>query len=289
MHGVGRAYAAVSIVNALSTGVGCALGIDLAVTAEATILPGFASDPSTPGMGGEDRSPLIDAAVAEAMTAFVHDPGASATVVVWSDVPVAKGLKSSSAVASAVVAAVAHAANTSPSRIEVARASALAGRRAGVSATGAFDDALAGLSSGFVVTDNHRQTLLRSRAADPHWEVGVLLPQGTHPPSPVRASAFAARNAEGRRAVDAALAGRFWDAMDRNSRLVEETMGYDRARLRARLRAAGALGSGVSGLGPAFAAVAPSDRMSEVLEVLRQEEGEVRRARLLRAVGEGSA
>lgn len=288
MHGVGRAYSAVSIVNALSTGVGCALGIDLEANAEATILPGFASDPSAPGVGGDDRSPLVDAAVAEAMTAFVHDPGASASVVVRSDVPVAKGLKSSSAVASAVVMAVARAANASPSRVEVARASALAGRRAGVSATGAFDDALAGLSSGFVVTDNPRQVLLRSRTADPQWEVGLLVPEGSHPPSPVRAAAFAARSADGRRAADAALAGRFWEAMDRNSRLVEETMGYDHARLRARLRSVGALGSGVSGLGPAFAAIAPVDRIPDVLEVLRQENGEVRKVRLLRAVGEAS-
>jgi len=37
MHGVGEATAAITVVNALSTGIGCAIGIELAVRASAEI------------------------------------------------------------------------------------------------------------------------------------------------------------------------------------------------------------------------------------------------------------
>ena len=283
MHGLGRASAAITIVNALPSGIGCAIGIDLEAVAEATILPSF-GEPGTPTVAPADgSSPLVAEAVREALRQFTKDGSSSCEVAVRSAIPVARGLKSSSAVASAVVLAVAQAAGSAPAARQVARLSAEVSRRSGVSATGAYDDALAGLSTGFVVTDNGRDALVRHRPADPRWEVALLVPPGTHPASPGLKDAFRAYAKESRRALDAALADRWWDAMHRNSEIVERVMGYSYASLRTRLAATGAVGSGVSGLGPAYAAVAPSERIPRILEVLAKEEGTVLRVGLRRA------
>ncbi len=289
MHGVGRASAAITIVNALPTGIGCAIGIDLEAIAEATILPAL-DDPGAPTEPRTDGpSPLVAEAVREALRQFTKDVDSPCEVTVRSAIPIARGLKSSSAVASAVVLAVAQAAGSTPAARQVARLSAEVSRRSGVSATGAYDDALAGLSTGFVVTDNGRDALMRHRPADPRWEVALLVPPGTHPASPGLQDAFRAYAKESRRALDAALADRWWDAMHRNSEIVERVMGYSYASLRTRLATAGAVGSGVSGLGPAYAAVAPTERIPRILELLAKEEGTVLRAGLRRTRSGGVA
>ncbi len=289
MHGVGRASAAITIVNALPSGIGCALGIDLEAVAEATILPPFDDPGASTAPPTDTPSPLVAEAVREALRQFSRATGSTCEVAVRSAIPVARGLKSSSAVASAVVLAVAQAAGSAPAARQVARLSAEVSRRSGVSATGAYDDALAGLSTGFVVTDNGRDALVRHRPADPDWEVALLVPSGTHPPSPGLTDAFRRYAPESRRAVDAALSDRWWEAMRRNSEIVERVMGYTYGPLRARLAAAGAVGSGVSGLGPSYAAVAPSERLPRILEVLAKEEGTVLRVGLRRVRPGGSA
>ena len=275
MRGIGLASAAATVVNALPTGIGCALGLDLAATAEVdlTELPGprgIVLD--TPA---ESRTHLAEVAVARAAARFLGAPGASVRLTVRSRIPVARGLKSSSAVASAISLAVAHAVGADPSPLEVARLSAVIGREAGVSATGALDDALAGLRPGFVVTDNRNDTLLRAEPVAEELEAAVLVPAAHHAPSPEWARRFAAEADEGARVVEAARAGAFWAAMTRNTELVERVMGYARyASLRRDLARAGAVASGVSGLGPALVAIAPPACISEVLEVLASAEGD---------------
>ena len=76
-------------------------------------------------------------------------------IEIVSDIPVAMGLKSSSAVSSAGLLAVARASGATRPPLEIAKLSAQVSRETGVSATGAFDDALAGLASGVVVTNNY--------------------------------------------------------------------------------------------------------------------------------------
>lgn len=274
MRGVGTATAALTIVNALPTGIGCALGIGLRATAEIALRSEGGAAPEELRISPPARTRLVETAAQLAFSRFIPDTPPSGELSVRSEIPVARGLKSSSAVASAIVSAVAHAAGASPSALDVARLSAEIGRAAGVSATGAFDDALAGLRPGFCVTDNRAGELLGSADADVGWEAAVLVPPGSHGPSPKWASEFAREARDGAQAVDLALHGDFWGAMERNSELVERVMGYDYASLRAALRSAGALGAGVSGLGPALVAVAPQARIPRLLELLSGLPGE---------------
>ncbi len=274
MRGVGRASAAITIVNALSTGLGCALGIGLYARAEVTVRLARKLHRPTLEIPPEVRTPLVEEALRSGLNRFFPSVPCDASLALTSEIPVAKGLKSSSAVACAVLSAVGQAARADVPPIEIARISADVSRQTGVSATGALDDALAGLTSGFVVTDNERGTLLRESPADHAWEVALFVPPTPHRPSPEWTSAFRARSGEGSRAADEAREGRWWPAMDRNTELVESVMGYDYADLRERLRQAGALASGVSGLGPALACVAPRERVAELLELLPADGGE---------------
>ena len=273
MHGVGRASAAISIVNALPTGVGCAVGIGLYATAQVQVRPTRKLHRPTLEIPTEARSPLVEESLRQGLERYFPSVPSDATLTLRSEIPVAKGLKSSSAVACAVLAAVAQAAGTTVPPIETARLAAGVAQETGVSATGALDDALAGLSAGFVVTDNLRGTLVREGEVDPDLEVALWIPPDSHRPSPEWSPAFRARTEEGSRAVAAAKEGAWWVAMERNTELVESVVGYDYARLRAELRNEGAIACGVSGLGPTLAAVAPRRRIEQVLDGLPADSG----------------
>jgi shikimate kinase len=273
VHGVGRASGAVTIVNALPTGVGSALGVGLYADAEATIgSPPDRSDIEWLTLDSGDPTPLVTTSVRLALERFAPGERHSIALRLRSEIPPARGLKSSSAVASAISLAVADAMGARPSVEEVATLSARASLNAGVSATGAYDDALAGLSEGFVVTDNLRQRVLRQEPADPDWLALLLVPGATHSASPQWRESFRAAAPASRRAVDAVLRADWWRAMELNSDLVERTMGYSFRAARDRLVAAGALGAGVSGLGPALAAIGPGEAMRRI-EALPSSDG----------------
>ena len=274
MRAVSRSHAAITIVNALPNGIGAAVGIDLHVAVEASV-----ETADREALTVEPRSsetPVVREAVREALSLVPRESPLAARLSISSDVPMAVGLKSSSAVATAVVGAVAAAVGLRPSPETVARHSAISARRAGVSATGAFDDALAGLRTGVVVTDNGRDSLLCRWPVDPALGVVLWIPEGRHAPSPELHERFRRHAAAARHAADAATAGRIWEAMAMNSDVVDTVMGYDRRELVGRLRRHGALAAGTSGLGPALAAVAPRERLDALVAEMDRAPGVVR-------------
>jgi len=274
MRGVGQATAAVTIVNALPTGTGAAAGILLPAHAELLLEAPAAG----PGEGPrvvppESDTPVVRASYVAAMRRLAPHEGRHGVLTIRSEIPVAVGLKSSSAVASAVALAVARATGTELTGFGAAAISAEAGRAAGVSATGAFDDALAGAVGGAVVTDNVHDRLLLRRAIDPGLEVALWVPPGTHPPARDVRERFAAVGDRARGPVDAALAGDLWTALELNSEIVEQVLGYPYRELRLRLRTLGAVASGATGLGPAFAAVAPRAHIGPISAELARRPG----------------
>jgi shikimate kinase len=266
VRGVGRASAAISVVNAIPSGVGCAHGVRLYAVVSAALEASSAErvevEPSA------SATPLVLGSVRAALSHLHPEAPMSAHLQIDSEIPVGKGLKSSSAVATATIRAVADALGTSVDPLETARWAARVAVEVGVSATGAFDDALAGLLTGFIITDNRSGQLLSRRSADPDWTAVLHVPGGVHPSSPGLQSAFRRAEAEGKAAATAALRGAWTEAMERNTLLVERVMGYEYGDLRGRARALGAVASGVSGLGPALVSLVPSARASAVLNAM---------------------
>jgi len=268
MRGTARTFGAITVTNALSTGIGCAAGIALSVDAEVTLSSTGSPDAPTFEIPPKCRSAVVEESLRAGLARFFPAPGTTVRLALTSEIPVARGLKSSSAVSTAAVLALARAANQEPSALEVGRVSAEVGRRVGVSATGALDDALAGLEPGFVVTDNLRNELLRRTDVDPDWGVVLYVPSRTHPPAPDLMPLFSKERRFGERSARAAMDGDWARAMEINTALVERAMGYSYQDLRDRLRSLGAIASGVCGLGPALAAIGPTERLPTLLDAL---------------------
>lgn len=274
MTGVARSSGAITIANALPTGIGCAAGIALYVEARVDLHTDPSAESPTLVIPRESHTPVVEASLRAGLSRYVPARGAVAHLSLRSDVPEARGLKSSSAVSTAVLAAVAKAAHQHPAALEIGRMSAEVGRQAGVSATGALDDALAGLEPGFIVTNNRRAEVLRRTPVDPTLGVALYIPPRSHPPSPNLRLAFERERELGELAARAAMDGDWTKAMRLNSELVERTMDYSYGELRDRLHAHGAIASGVSGLGPALAAVAPLKLLPELVEVFPRDDAQ---------------
>ena len=268
MKGTGEATAAITIVNALSAGVGSAVGIDLAVRADIELHPAGSNGKWDVSVPEAARTPLVIGSLTQALQRCAPGSSGTGALTIVSEIPAARGLKSSSAVSVAIVLAVARATDASVDLLEVARLSASISRTAGVSATGALDDAMASLTPEIVVTDNHEETVLARHPVPADLGVALYVPPGTHRPSPELLPAFRAESANGRAAAEKAARGDWAGAMGENTELVERVIGYDYGALRAQLRDRGAIASGVSGLGPAFAAIGPRSRISELVDAL---------------------
>ncbi len=272
MHGVAQTYGAITFVNALPTGVGAAAAIQLSVHVRATLDPGTAG---TVHVVRGTSTPLVERSALAAAQRYLDAP-TSVRLEVDSEVPVAQGLKSSSAVSSAVIGAVAQAAGSRPDPREVARLSADVCQQIGVSATGAFDDAFASVAGGAAVTDNTVRNVLRRLEVPAGLTVVLWSPGTPHAPSPLAHARFRTLAREGQSVVDAILSGNPFEAMRRNTLLVEQAMGYRYGDLREAAEAAGAIASGVSGLGPTLAVVAPEEVSGRVRSSLLSAGGSLR-------------
>lgn len=253
----GRAWGAISFLNAIPTGVGSAAAVRLPLTVEL----------SREG-GGEalsaraDSSPLVRSTLEEAERAGakVRQP---LSFRVRSQIPEGQGLKSSSALTVALLRALFAASSLPPPEgLALARMSSRAAQSSGESLTGAFDDALASALGEAVVADNRRLELLARPPLDPRWAVWIRTAQAPHaPPEELRRRWAQGADPRARQAEQLAREGRLLEAMTLNGAVVEEALGYDYSRLRNWLQERGALACGVSGNGPALAAVFDSSRL----------------------------
>jgi shikimate kinase len=264
VHGVGRAAGAISYVNALPTGVGCAVAVHLPVEAEADLNETSGDGDPRIDIPPESDTPLLRGSVRHALGLFGPGRRLDCRLEVRSEIPPARGLKSSSAVSVAVLRAVAGALHRTVTPEQVSRAAADIGIRLGLSATGAFDDAMASATGDVVVADNPSRSVLRREPPDPRWVCVLWIPSEGHPRSPTLADTFRAEATDGEQAAALALSGEFLAAMESNTRLVERVMGYEYSELRRRVADAGAVACGVSGMGPSVAALAPPGAQTAV-------------------------
>jgi len=262
MEGQAVAPAAGTVLNALATGTGAAFAIDEYTTATVVL------DDSGSVEGSIAGDPDADTALIERCVELVVDrfgDGQGGTVETESEVPMASGLKSSSAAANATVLAAldALASTDSVSREDAARIGVGAARDAGVTVTGAFDDASASMLGGVTVTDNTTDDLLAR--AEPDWAVLVWTPPE---------QAFSANADVGRcRSIapvadlvaDLALDGEYERAMTVNGLAFCAALGFSPDPLVEAMDAGAAVS--LSGTGPSFTAV--GDR--ETLEAVRGE------------------
>ncbi|MBI4362989.1 MAG: shikimate kinase [Euryarchaeota archaeon] len=249
--GRARAWGAASIINAIPDWRGGAFAIGLETRARVEV-GGDLHGITATAWGMEERvdTRLIRSAVQD----IIGDRRVGAHVEVESGVPPARGLKSSSAAANAVVAATLRALGRPAGREQVVHRGVRAARQAGVTITGAYDDATASMMGGYVLTDNRRMRVLRRGRLD--RRVLLLIPPKraytAHTPvARLRAYAPASRHA-----FTLAMGDRLEEAMLLNGLLTTQALGAPLEPLLEALQR-GVQGASLSGTGPAYAALLP--------------------------------
>jgi shikimate kinase len=272
------AYGAVTIVNAISCGLGAALGVDLKT--EATVrLTDEAGHVETKILSDPEESPiLVEKAINRVLRRFKLEYKYGAYVETESGIPIARGLKSSSAAANAVTLAAIAAIGKEADDLTVVKLGVDAAIDAKVTITGAFDDACASYFGNIVVTENYKRKLLKQFDAG---DYPVLI----HVPSQ---KAYTAKSDVGKMALIAkeakalhrlALSGEYWSAMTLNGFAYSAALEFD-TKIAVDALAAGALAAGLSGKGPAIAAVVPEEKVKAVKDAWRRYGGDIIETRI---------
>lgn len=273
---IGRAvaYGAVTIINAISCGLGAALGVGLRTEARVKLTnePGriegrILSDPS-------ESTVLIEKVVGRVLKHFGLDSQYGAYVETTSNIPIARGLKSSSVAANAITLATASAIGVEIDDMTAINMGVDASIEAGVTVTGAFDDACASYLGNIVVTDNFERRILRVFEPEEDYVILIHVPPRKvyTAKSDVRRMRIIADEIKALHRL--ALSGDYWLAMTLNGLAYSAVLGYD-ASIAVDALAAGAVAAGLSGKGPAVAAVVPRDHVGSVRSAWERYEGEV--------------
>jgi len=265
------AYGAVTIVNAMATGKGAAFGIDLWTKARVKLTDDDIIE--THILNDEKENTLLAEKCVRAVFEHFGTSKLGAKVETDSNIPIARGLKSSSAAGNAIVLATLAAMRKRLDPSEILNLVADAGLHAKVSVTGAFDDAAASLHGNVVVTDNVARKVLRTFPVEEHHVLLLVAPKKSYTvDADLRRIKTVARQVE--IAHEHALSGEYWDAMTLNGLIYSHVLRLPADVIVESLEA-GALAAGISGKGPAYAFVVEERFKDPVLDVLKRHDGEV--------------
>jgi shikimate kinase len=264
LKGRGEARGAITIINAIAAGKGCAVGVDLRTWAEVELSPGKGVEARLEGLEGEPTR-LVEMCASAVLERFSLQK--RATLRLRSQIPVSRGLKSSSAAANATILATLDAINERMSPIEILRTNAEVSIASDTSVTGAMDDAAASLLGGTVFTDNAARTLLKREEWTLCPRAVINVPGRMIRKQGLPRERIALYRPLVEEAFHLAWNGRYVDAMCLNSLCYGAALGLDQ-ELVMRALTAGAIGAGISGTGPAVAALVTEERERAVAEAM---------------------
>jgi shikimate kinase len=197
-----------------------------------------------------------------------------AKVRTFSNIPVARGLKSSSVAANATVLATIAALEKTVDDLGVVNLGVDAAFDAKVTVTGAFDDACASYFGGVVVTDNLKRKLIKRN----------ILPSGLSVLFFVPSKKVYTINSDVNRLTTVAplvkiahaeaLKGNYLTALSLNGMIYSSALGYN-ASIAVDALSAGAVAAGLCGKGPAVTAVVSDDKIDQVKAAMQKHKGEV--------------
>ena len=272
-------HGAVTIVNAMATGKGAALGISLWTKARVSLTSDPGSIVARNLTHPEESTELTEATAKQVFRRFGLGRRLGAIVETESNIPVAVGLKSSSAASTAVSLACMRVLGRKLTDVEIIKLGVEASLRVGVTLTGAYDDACACYFGGIVVTDNSRMKLLKRLT--PKDKVGVLI----HVPKKkvytrfVNRARFKSAKSIVSVAHKEALRGNYWIALTLNGLAYSNAFGYG-AEATIEALGAGALAAGLTGKGPAVAAIVSESKADSVRSAWRHLKGQILETKL---------
>jgi shikimate kinase len=257
-------FGAISLVNAIASGKGATASVKLTTEAEVE-LEASRGDWEVLVNGDKARSSLAIETVRRAIKGAGKDPDAySGRVRTTSSVPMGVGLKTSSASSTAIAIAVYGALGQrgfDPKK--VLDCSVEASLASGASITGALDDAAGCVLGGVSMTDNLARKVVSSRLFDKKLRVLIRVPKTRSTREAVDPKFIRRFGGLTDIFFEMTLKGDYWRAMVLNGMAYSSILKYDPFPA---LRAVelGALGAGLSGTGPAVAAVFDLSKRAEI-------------------------
>lgn len=264
MEGSAYCHGAATIINGIATGKGAAFGIGLKTEAKVQLT-------DEPGIfeikieGDEGENPkLAEFCVLEVLKKFGLESRYGAKIVTNSDIPISRGLKSSSAASNAIVLSAFKALGKEYDDMEVILLGIAASLKAKVTLTGAFDDACATYFGNVVVTDNLTREILKQYPIEEDYDVIIHVPERK-----IRKNEVDIQKLKGARekffvAHDMALKGDYQKALQKNGFAYGKAMGLD-TKIMSRALEAGAVTAGISGTGPATVILAEPEKKEAII------------------------
>jgi shikimate kinase len=257
-------HGAVTIVNAMATGRGAALGVRLWTRAKLTLTNQADSFKGRNLSHPDEDTGLIETTAHRVFSRFGANKKFGALVETQSNIPVAVGLKSSSAASNAVALASLKVLGKKVNDIQTVKLGVEASLQAGVTLTGAYDDACACYFGGLVITDNTHRRILKRFRPEGNLRVLINIPNRKKYTRDVdRASLGNVRNLV-EVAHSEALKGNYWNSLTLNGLIYCKAFGYDSTPIREALEE-GAVAAGLTGKGPAVAAIVTRTKVESVL------------------------
>jgi len=259
-------HGAISIVNAIATGKGAALGISKKVNVEmeTSYGKGVIIEVENKSMSSRLINRVIEKIITKNELSKIK-----LKVSLDTEIPTGYGLKSSSAISTAVAMTCAKLFKPNMNDTEILNAGVMASIETKVSLTGAYDDACACYYGGFVVTDNHKKKLVHSEKCLNRVSAVIFIPKSRKRGNVRKLKALS--NAFDQ-AWNLAKKSDYWNAMILNG-LATSAILSSEPKIIPKLIENGALGASVSGNGPSIAAIVRNDSISKIKKVFSSLDG----------------
>jgi shikimate kinase len=272
--GQALSHGAISILNAFPTGKGGALGIDLWTRAKVSLREGpgqisgfISSDP-------EESNRLAVTVFQKTLEHYGYERKLHGEVITSSNIPAAVGLKSSSAAANAVALATLSALDEERDDDTLVKIGVEASIESRVSLTGAYDDSFASYHGGAVLTDNDHRKVEKILKVPREIKILILVPPRKTQTGQLNRARFAPIRRISELAYSEADNGHVWDALTLNGLAVASILGEDPRPALSAIES-GAFGAGLSGKGPAIAAIVDEKNLKPVRQSFEKFDGRI--------------
>jgi len=261
-------HGAVSLVNAIANQKGATLGIELKVEATVETSPGKGISIQSENKSLSSR--LINKTIEKIVSKKDLEQN-KITITLDSEIPTGYGLKSSSAISSAIALACAKIFKPKFTDQQILLAGVDASIESKVSITGAYDDACSCYYGGFNVTDNAKKKRIQFEKGPSNLIAVIFIPKnrkrGNLKKLKILSSIF-------ENAWELSRKANYWDAMIINGLSTSSILNSE-PKIITELIEKGALGASVSGNGPSIAAITKKENESNIKKVFSTLEGNI--------------
>jgi shikimate kinase len=261
-------HGAVSLVNAIANQKGATLGIELKVEATVETSPGKGISIQSENKSLSSR--LINKTIEKIVSKKDLEQN-KITITLDSEIPTGYGLKSSSAISSAIALACAKIFKPKFTDQQILLAGVDASIESKVSITGAYDDACSCYYGGFNVTDNAKKKRIQFEKGPSNLIAVIFIPKnrkrGNLKKLKILSSIF-------ENAWELSRKANYWDAMIINGLSTSSILNSE-PKIITELIEKGALGASVSGNGPSIAAITKKENEAAIKKVFSTLEGNI--------------